>query len=127
MSILYKPIPKKNPQNPDDPIKFYPQAIKRNTVSLDHLSQAVARESTVSKADCYAVIISLVDQIEAELKNGNNVKLKGLGTFSIRVKGKPADTADALTSKDIEKISISYRAESSLRTRMGEAEFEKTQ
>ncbi len=127
MPITYKAVPKRNMQLPDDPPKYYPQAVKRQTVDLDNLAEKIAKESTVSRADTYAVIISLVEQIDTELKNGNFVKVDKLGTFSVKVKGKPAEVAQNLTSKDIEKVSIGFRADTNLTKSMQTATFEKVE
>ncbi len=125
MPILFKASPKRNLQQPDDPPKFYPQAVKRQNVDLDRLAERVAKESTVSRADCYAVIISLVEQIENELKDGNYVNIKGLGTLSVRIKGTPSDDAASLTSKNIGKITIGYRPDKRLVNSLQDADFEK--
>jgi len=62
--------PKKNILVSPPQIKYYPCAIHKGEEDLDSLSEKVASRSTISKADCYGVIIGLTEVLSEVLTAG---------------------------------------------------------
>lgn len=56
------------------------------TVTRADLTDAVYREIGLSRADSQALVESVLDHIIDSLVSGENVKLAGFGTFSLREK-----------------------------------------
>ncbi len=109
MAVQITASGKKNPNNPQDPIKFYPRTANTGEVDLDILADKIAFSNSLTPADCYGVIISLVKEIETELSNGKIVRLGRLGSFQISVKGKPALLASDIKPSSVVKSSIVFR------------------
>ena len=107
--INFKSVAKRNPQNFDEAPKFYAYAVSKETADIDRLSELVADGSTVRQNDVYAVIVGLVNAIQGELKNGRNVTLGKLGTFSLGVSSEGVDEEEKLTANQIIKARIRYR------------------
>lgn len=101
-------IPKKNNLVTPPQIKYYPCAIHQGEDDLDSLSDVVASQSTISKADCYGVV-ALTKVISESLCNGKIVRIDSLGTFQITLKGLPADTPDELGKATIKGVNIIYK------------------
>ena len=57
-----------------------------NTVTRADLAEAVYREIGLSRAESADLVESVIDHISDALLRGENVKLAGFGTFSLRDK-----------------------------------------
>ncbi|PKP29956.1 MAG: DNA-binding protein [Bacteroidetes bacterium HGW-Bacteroidetes-17] len=125
MSISFKAIAKKNPQSPTEPLRFYASAVSGKNVDIDELAKLIADNSTVSRADTYAVIISMLEQIMKDLAAGRSVVLGKLGKFSISLHSEGAATAEELTSAQIKKATINYRPGNELKDMLAILKFEK--
>jgi len=109
MSVKFKVIQKKNPQDLAAAPKSYALAVSDGTVDIDRLSELVGDGSTVRQNDIYAVIIGLVNVIQGELSQGRSVNLGKLGTFSIGISSDPSDTAEEVTASNIKSAKVNYR------------------
>lgn len=109
MSVKFKVIQKKNPQDLAAAPKSYALAVSDGTVDIDRLSVLVGDGSTVRQNDIYAVIIGLVNVIQGELSQGRSVNLGKLGTFSIGISSDPSDTAEEVTASNIKGAKVNYR------------------
>ena len=111
MAITIIPIGKTSPTNPDVPMLYYPKAIKTGEIDLEELSEQIAYSSSLTQADCYAVIISLVAIVSRELDAGKIVRLGNLGAFQISVKGTASATPEELTPKNVRSASVIFRSD----------------
>ena len=109
MAISFKMVPKNNNLATPPGPKYYPSAVNHGEVNLKYLSKMVASQSTVSRADCYAVIVALTQAIGDSLSQGKIVKIEDLGTFQITLQGLPADTPDDLGKSNIKRAKIIYK------------------
>ena len=73
--------------------KFYARAQVNSTTSLKQFSQLIASQTTVSRADVSAVLISSVENLVMELQRGNQVEFGDLGKFRLQLTSKGADKA----------------------------------
>ena len=55
---------------------------------LNEIATKVAYDCTVIKADCKAVIETLIHEMNNQLLNSYSVKLDGLGTFKVTIKSR---------------------------------------
>lgn len=74
--------------------KWFARAIHLQTVGIDYLAEECAYSTTVTKADCKAVIEALIRVIQTALGNSLAVKIDGLGTFKLGLKCKGALEAE---------------------------------
>ena len=125
MSVKYKVLPRKNPQDMTAPEKFYAAAIADGEVDLDKLAEQISYQCTVTESDCYAVLLSLERNIISELEQGRIVKLGRLGNFQIGVSSEGRDTAEEVTSAAITKTRILFRPGKRLRSLLNDLSFRK--
>lgn len=81
MSLNYKLLPKPNPRDPEQPPKWYAQAIGTTTIDLERLAGLISRSTTMSKGDIWGVLISIEEEIISALQSGYQVELGNLCTF----------------------------------------------
>lgn len=109
MSISFKMVPKKNNLTVPPVTKYYPCAVHNGEDDLESLAQIVVSQSTMSKADCYGVIIALTKVIGESLASGRIVRIDNLGTFQITLQGFPADSPEDLGKSTIKGAKIIYK------------------
>lgn len=107
--VKLKVLKKKNPMNPTMPEMFYAQAVKTGNVDLNWLAKQVASQSTVSKGDCYAVLIACVDCMIEELSRGSVVNLGTLGSFQVGVRSYPSDSSSKVSALNVKSAHLNFR------------------
>ena len=125
MSIKYKTLPRKNPQDLLAPEKFYAAAIADGEVDLEKLAELISYQCTVTESDCYAVLISLEHNIVSELKEGRIVKLGRLGNFQVGISSEGKDTTEEVSAAAIRKTRILFRPGKKLRSMLNDLSFKK--
>lgn len=106
--INFKSVAKRNPQDVALEPKFYAQANYKGYADLDDLAAFAALHSTVSRPDCYAVLLALLTGISRELDNGNIVRLGKLGNFRVSLSSEGKDLPEAVTEASIKKAKILF-------------------
>ncbi len=125
MSIKYKVLPRKNPQDLLAPEKFYASAIADGDVDLDRLAELISYQCTVTETDCYAVLLALEHNIIGELGQGRIVKLGRLGNFQVGISSEGKETAADVSATAIRKSRILFRPGKRLRSMLSEVSFKK--
>ena len=125
MSILFKATPKRNPQDIEAEPKYYATAVTKSKTGIDELSETVASASTVSRADTYAVIISLLETIIKEFKAGRTVDLGKLGRFTISLKSEGVEDPKDLTSAHVKDAKINFYPGKELKEMLNNLKFTK--
>ena len=74
---------------------FYARTVTMSTVDTKALAKRISQVTTVTHADCLAVLYSLVAVMNNELANSNRIHLDGFGIFSVGV-----TTSGALARKE---------------------------
>ena len=97
-----------NPMNADEPKKAYAKAQISEELSLKELSRQVAGQTTVSRADVSAVLISVVDNMLEGLRAGRQIDFGELGKFRLQVTSQGADTAEKFTATNITGVNIQF-------------------
>ena len=87
MPITYAVKKVSNPKNPDVDY-FHGQAIKTGELTMEKLAKRINNSTTVTQADCRAVLVSMKDHIIEALTEGQVVVLDDLGRFQITLQGK---------------------------------------
>ena len=87
MPITYAVKKVSNPKYPEVDY-FHGQAIKTGELTLDKLAKRINNSTTVTQADCRAVLVSMKDHIIEALTEGQVVVLDDLGRFQITLQGK---------------------------------------
>ncbi len=123
MAITITAIGKTNPTNPSAPMLYYPKVTKSGEIDLEQLSEQIAYASSLTQADCYAVIISLVATVSKELAEGKIVRLGHLGAFQISVKGTASATPEAVAPKNVKSASMTFRPGKKFKAMLQELKF----
>ena len=109
MTVLVKPIPRRNPLIPEEDFKFYPFVDSNEEYDLNKLADLMSDGSTVRRNDIYAVLIGLVDITIKSLKENKKLRFGELGTFYLSVKGRPVDNVDDFNAGQVKSAKICYR------------------
>lgn len=125
MSVAFKMIPKKNMLGATPEVKYYPCAVSQGEVNLDDLASIIADRSTMSKADCYGVVIALSEAIADSLKNGKIVKIDNLGTFRLGIIGNSAESPEPLGKNAIQRAKINYKPSKTIKNKMKEITYKR--
>lgn len=120
MSVHYSIGPTKNPKGLESVQYYSPKIKKTSDYDFASLAADVNNSTTVTYADCMAVLTACRTFIEQALLDGRAVILNGLGRFQIGLKTRcfPAETMQAegfLASAFIKGAKINFRPESSLK------------
>ena len=94
MPLNYSIAMLKNPQKQDEEPKAYAKSQITGELTLKELGQQVASQTTVSRADVAAVIISTVENMIGGLRAGKQVDFGDLGKFRLQINSRAADTAE---------------------------------
>ena len=92
MPITYAVKKVRNPKNPEVDY-FHGAAIKTGELTMEKLAKRINNSTTVTQADCYAVLKSMQEHITEALTEGQVVVLDALGRFQITLQGKCYDAA----------------------------------
>jgi predicted histone-like DNA-binding protein len=87
MPITYAVKKVRNPRNPDVEF-FHGAAIKTGELTMEKLARRINNSTTVTQADCRAVLISMQEHIIEALTEGQVVVLDDLGRFQVTLQGK---------------------------------------
>ena len=68
--------------------------------AIQLITSALAKQHNLSAADAAAFVDAFFDIISSELKNGNHVKIKGLGTFKVQAV-KPRESVNVNTGERV--------------------------
>ena len=125
MSVEFKVVQRKNPQDQNAAPLFYAMAVRGKALDIDKLSELISDGSTVRQNDVYAVLVGMVNVILKELKEGRVIRLGKLGTFAVSVSSSGHPTDEEVSANSITKARILYRPERELRDMLKLLQFEK--
>jgi len=125
MAVSFKMVPKTNNLASPPETKYYPCAVHNGEVNLNQLAAIVASRSTVSRVDCYGVIIGLTQAIGESLAAGRIVKIDDLGTFQITLLGLPADSPAELGKSSIKGAKIIYKPSRDLKSTLKQLKYKR--
>lgn len=123
MAIVFTASGKINPTQITSPMLYYPRAIHNNEIDLESLSEQISQSTTLTEADCHAVIYALVNTISKELEQGKIVRLSHLGSFQISIKGSSSPTPEEVHAEHIKSASIIYRPGKRFKTMLKKLEY----
>ncbi len=107
------------------PPKYYPVLTKRRVATTRDIIDKIQGSANVSSPEIVAVLELLRTVIPSLLGSGHNVRLDGLGTFSIHARSKGKDTPEEVTSRDIDSLNISFLPDKDIKRRLNTVKFNK--
>ena len=108
MALNYSVALRPNPLKKDEPAKAYATAQVNGELSLKQLSRRVSMQTTVSRADVVAVLISTVENLLDALQEGKQVDFGDLGKFRLQILNEGAESLEKFTSTNITGVNIQY-------------------
>ena len=108
-SVTYSVVPRINPREKNDPPKYYAQAQSRGDVNIREMAERIQSTCTVTKADVYAVLVSLEDVVKDAIENGEIVRLDDLCTLQVGLSGNGTLTEEEFADTHIKKARINFR------------------
>ena len=108
-TVTYSVVPRIDPRQKNDPPKYYAQAQARGDVNIREMAERIQSTCTVTKADVYAVLISLEDVVKEAIQNGEIVRLGELCTLQVSLSGKGTLTEKEYDDSLIKKAKIIFR------------------
>ena len=124
-SVTYSVVPRFKPGEKNDPPKYYAQAQARGSINIREMAERIQSTCTVTKADVYAVLISLEDVVKEAIQNGEIVRLGELCTLQIGLSGKGTLTEEEYEDSLIKKARINFRPGPVLATALETLKFSK--
>lgn len=118
-TVNYSIVARKKPGDMEAEAKFYATAQAKGSTTLDEIAERISKSTTVTRADCLAVLAALEDEIGISLQSGEIVKLGDIGTFRVSISSTGADVAEEFNQSMIKKPKIVFRPSTKLQNLMG--------
>ena len=125
MSIKFRPLGRKNPQDRTLPEKYYASVVADGSVDFETLAESISQQCTVTETDCIAVLTVLERSIISELKQGRIVRLGKLGNFQVGLSSAGLDTMEEVNANAIIKSRILFRPGKKMRELLSNLSFRK--
>ena len=98
MSVRYKLVKKRNPQDPEGPQKWYATTNALSPLPERDMVNEATKNTTVSPGEFRLAIESLAEYAPTALRKGRTLKIPGIGTLRISFSSLAADTVEAFDS-----------------------------
>ena len=89
-------------------MKFLIRPKRRKAIGFEELAKRMQAHSSLTKADAYAAMIQMQDEVLAELMEGNPVSLGKLGTLTPMFRAKAVDTLEEANENTITRKYLRY-------------------
>jgi Bacterial DNA-binding protein. len=106
MSILFNKVQKRNPMDPSAAKKWYPVLKRIKQVKEKEVAKQIADETTLNPKEAEMALSQLEKVLLSNLLASNSVQLGDWGSIHIKCNGKPGDTKDEVTAKNIVKLNV---------------------
>jgi len=125
MPVTFNVIPRKNPQAPNEPPKYYANIVGNGETTLDDLAKYASTVSTVSKADLLAVLESTFSKIAQDVGNGKIVYVGEYFTLQAGGSSEGRDTAEEVNASSITSLKTIFRPGKMIKDALKLADFKK--
>ena len=105
--------------------KFYASPVHDREISLDALTKAIEKTSTVSGADIRAVLYAMVEEAIIGLSDGRIIRLGDLGSLRISISSEGKDKMEEVTPAIVKKAGVIFTPGAKLREMLEHAKFTK--
>lgn len=125
MSLLYRPVKRKNPQQPSAPVKWYAVAVSRGSVGMEQLLSAACEGSTLDRDEMRMGLNRAFGKVAEYLDLGFNVDLGELGHIGVSLRSKGADAPEEATATLVTDIVPHFVFGKNLRERIRKCKVER--
>lgn len=125
MPITFNAVPRKNPQSPSDPPKYYANIVGDGKTTMVELAKYAASMSTVSKADILAVLESTFAKIAEDVADGKIVYVGEYFTVQAGGSSRGVATEAEVNATTIKSVRTIFRPGKMIKDALKLAEFHK--
>ncbi|MBP9601288.1 MAG: HU family DNA-binding protein [Lutibacter sp.] len=115
MALPLKIIKKRDPRDVTKPVKYYVTTKSTGEIDFEELAKKTSEQCTVTKADCYAVLIALEENIKDALSFGKIVRFGNIGSFQISISSHGSETKEEVGIKAVKSKRILFRPDKRLK------------
>ncbi|MDR2260906.1 MAG: HU family DNA-binding protein [Azoarcus sp.] len=123
MSVRLRKITRTSPRNPKES-KWYLSKVSSGLVDLKDIARDIEKQTSVTRADISAVLISLAETLPNYLKNGQSVRFGDLGIFRVSISSEGAARPEELSARDVKSVRIVFTPGVELKDSLGKVSFE---
>ncbi|MDR1345354.1 MAG: DNA-binding protein [Bacteroidales bacterium] len=105
--------------------KYYATPVHGKEITLDGLTKAIEKTSTVNGADIRAVLYAMVEEAVLGLSEGRIIRLGDLGSLRITLSSEGKETPEAVTGSAVKKAGVIFTPGSKLQEMLKVAKFTK--
>lgn len=125
MAIQFNILEIGKPGDPTAPKKFYARPISSGEITLEDLVDDISHASSVTEADVYAVLQSLVREIPKNIARGYIVRLGNLGSFRLGSNSLGSDTEEEVNASNITRTRLLFHPGPKVKSEMQGLTFTK--
>ncbi|SFU70210.1 DNA-binding protein, histone-like, putative [Pustulibacterium marinum] len=125
MAVHYRVHPRPNPQDREAPAKYYATAVLQGETNLDTLANAISHQCSLTRSDCYAVLVALEDNLMEELQAGRSVKLGRIGSFRVSLTSEGMPTATEVNPTKFKQQKIIFKPAKALQSMLKKLRYKK--
>ncbi len=125
MSVKYNVVQRGNPQKPDEPKKFYAQAIGDGEVTQKDISKEIEEMTALSEPDVASALSAFRKILQRKLSEGRIVRFGEFGSFQVSFSSDGAATAETFNPSTISDAKIIFRPGTDLKDLLKTLKFEK--
>ncbi|MDR2086206.1 MAG: hypothetical protein LBP72_03420 [Dysgonamonadaceae bacterium] len=103
--------------------KFYASPVHDREISLDGLTKAIEKASTVNGADIRAVLYAMVEEAVSGLSDGRIIRLGDLGSLRITLSSEGKDSTEEVTATAVKKAGVIFTPGAKLQEMLKNAKF----
>ncbi|NCC17465.1 MAG: hypothetical protein EOM29_00820 [Bacteroidia bacterium] len=104
--------------------KYYACPRTTRVIDEDILAEEIAEMSSLTQGDVLSAISALSSRINAHLKKGASVKLKGIGVFGIWLTSEGYDNPKDINPKKVRASKVTFRPDRGLVKSIKEMKFD---
>ena len=105
--------------------KHYAAPVHDREMTLEGLTRAIEKTSTVNGADIRAVIYAMVEEAVLGLSEGRIIRLGYLGSLRITISSEGKDKAEEVTAASVKKAGVIFTPGKKLREMLNNAKYTK--
>ena len=98
--------------------KFYGAAYLSTPISENDLNELISQDSQIERSEVAVITDAICKQIKELVCNGHSIKVGTLGTFSLGLKSKAAETDKLVSAQRVKSARLLLRASQDLKNHL---------
>ena len=124
MTLKYKVVSTRQPGKGKDGAElWFPKLTGSTKIGQNEIAGEIQRRTTASRADVQLVLTALLDLMPELLLSGHTLHLDRFGTFRLHAKVETESAPNAVTSKNIKALRLSFLPDKALKQKLQNAKF----